>query len=70
MKEEKLYSVHVIATCTLSIPVQVTATSELKARKLAKKEAQDRIDNGDIDHSELSTLEAQKIRIEDIREGR
>jgi hypothetical protein len=67
---EKLYSVHVIATCTLSLAIQVEATSEKEARKLALEAARDRIDNNDIDHDDISTLEATKVRIEDIREGR
>lgn len=66
MKEEKLYSVHVIATCTLSLPIRVDATSMKEARKLALEAARDQIDNGPVD---VSSLEATKLRIEDIREG-
>lgn len=68
MTTEKLYSVHVIATCTISLPIQVLATSMNAARKAAKEAAVDIIDNGgDLD---FSSLEAQKVKIEDIREGR
>jgi hypothetical protein len=66
MKEEKLYSVHVRALCHLDLAIQVEATSEREARKLALEAARDQVDNGPID---ASGLELKSAKIEAIREG-